>query len=133
MERRIVLQLLAVGGLATLSPALISLAAEQPAPGTSTTVAGTGPAGLLRPRGRAALSGAGAPATGARLDDPHGLAIDAAGNLFFADTGNHRIRKVSPEGTITTVAGSGPIGTDKGVVAGDGGPATAATLRGPMG
>jgi len=62
-----------------------------------------------------------------------GLAVDAAGNLFIADSGNHRIRKVSPDGIITTVAGSGPIGPDKGYAAGDGGPALAATLRGPFG
>jgi hypothetical protein len=94
------------------------------------TVAGSGPTTDGAP---GAFAGDGGPATAARLYHPTGLAIDAPGNLFIADTGNHRIRKVSPDGTITTVAGSGPIGTDKGVVAGDGGPATAATLRGPMG
>jgi sugar lactone lactonase YvrE len=97
--------------------------------GIITTVAGSGPTTDDAPGDYA---GDGGPATKARLYYPVGLAVDAAGNLFIADTGNHRIRKVSPDGTITTVAGSGPTGPDKGVAAGDGGPATAATLRGPM-
>src|SRR5438034_5512783 len=118
MERRIVLQVLAVGGLATLSPSLIALAAEQPAPGTITTVAGTGQAGF---------SGDNGPATQARLDEPIGIAIDAAGNVFIGDGANHRVRKVSPEGIITTVAGTGVEG-----FSGDGGPATKARLAGAL-
>jgi sugar lactone lactonase YvrE len=98
--------------------------------GIITTVAGSGPTTSEAPGDYA---GDGGPATAARLYRPTGLAIDAAGNLFIADTGNHRIRKVSPDGIITTVAGSGPTGPDKGVAAGDGGPAIAATLRGPQG
>src|SRR5438045_3822178 len=124
MERRMVLRFFAMGGLATLSPALISLAAEQPAPGTIATVAGTGPRGF---------SGDNGPATQARLNYPGGIAIDAAGNVFVGDEWNYRVRKVSPDGTITTAAGSGPTGPDKGYAAGEGGPATAATLRGPHG
>src|SRR5207245_2575513 len=116
MERRIVLQLLAVGGLATLSPALISMAAEQPAPGTITTVAGTGEAGF---------SGDNGPAAKARLNYPGGIAIDAAGNVFFGDEWNYRVRKVSPDGSITTYAGTGVEG-----FSGDGGPATQARLGG---
>src|SRR5437763_12329394 len=112
MERRIALQLLAVGGLATLSPSLIGLAAEQPAPGTITTVAGTGQPGF---------SGDNGPATQARLDFPVGVAIDAAGDVYFGDNLNNRVRKVSPDGIITTVAGTGVAG-----FSGDGGPATKA-------
>jgi len=44
----------------------------------------------------------------ARFFLPHGITIDAAGNLYVADFGNHRIRKVSPEGKVSTLAGSGP-------------------------
>jgi sugar lactone lactonase YvrE len=67
------------------------------------------------------------------LNWPRGLAVDAAGNLFIADHNNNRIRKVSPEGIITTVAGSGPTGQDKGASTGDGGLATEARLNGPLG
>ena len=57
--------------------------------------------------------------------------MDSAGNLFLADQNNNRVRKVSPEGIITTVAGSGPTGSGKGGSSGDGGPATAAQLSVP--
>jgi sugar lactone lactonase YvrE len=87
--------------------------------GLLTTVAGTGTHGF---------SGDGGPATEARLYGPGGLAVDAAGNLYFADHYNNRIRKVSPDGIITTVAGSGPAAS-----AGDGGLATKARLNGPFG
>lgn len=45
------------------------------------------------------------PARDARFRDPRGLAVDAAGNVFVADTGNHRLRKIAPDGTVSTVAG----------------------------
>jgi len=64
--------------------------------GTVSTVAGTGVA---------AFAGDGGPATGAALNLPAGLAFDRAGNLYIADPGNDRVRKVAPDGTITTVAG----------------------------
>ena len=65
--------------------------------GTITTVAGNGTAGF---------SGDGGPATSAQFDMPYGVAVDSAGNLYIADTGNNRVRRVS-NGAITTVAGNG--------------------------
>jgi sugar lactone lactonase YvrE len=50
------------------------------------------------------------PGTGARFDGPIGVAVDAAGNLYIADTENERIRKVAPDGIITTFAGNGSYG-----------------------
>ena len=87
--------------------------------GIITTVAGTGVAGY---------AGDGGSATGAQLSTPGGLAIDAAGNLYIADTYNQRIRKVSTGGTITTIAGSGVYG-----FAGDGGAAISAQFEYPYG
>jgi hypothetical protein len=92
--------------------------------GIITTVAGSGKAGF---------SGDGGPATEARFSELRLGVVDTAGNLLIADRNNHRIRKVSPEGIITTVAGSGPTGAAKGVSAGDGGLATEARLNGPFG
>src|SRR5947209_7423207 len=89
--------------------------------GTITTVAGT-----LTVSGS---TGDGGPATAAKLNFPAGVAATADGGFLIADQNNHAIRRVSPAGTITTVAGtltvSGPTG--------DGGPATAATLNFPTG
>jgi len=87
--------------------------------GTITTVAGNGNPGF---------SGDGGPATSARLADPSGVAVDPAGNLYIADSSNHRVRKVSSDGLITTVAGNGTQG-----FSGDGGPATSAELNWPLG
>ena len=64
------------------------------ATGTITTVAGTGEKGY---------SGDGGPAVHARLNQPSDVAVDGAGNLFIAETGNHSVRRVEPDGTITTV------------------------------
>jgi sugar lactone lactonase YvrE len=66
--------------------------------GSLVTVAGTGQAGF---------SGDGGPATSAALNQPIGLALDSTGNLYIADSNNHRIRRVRPDGTISTVAGNG--------------------------
>jgi sugar lactone lactonase YvrE len=70
--------------------------------------------------------GGGGPATQESLFRPQGVALDPAGNLYIAETARHRVRKVSPDGTIATVAGQGTEGSG-----GDGGPATAAHLRFP--
>lgn len=74
--------------------------------------------------GSFAYSGDGGPAIVAQLTSPAGLAVDRAGNLFIADTGNNRIRKVTVDGVIATVAGNGAFGGS-----GDGGPATAASFE----
>ncbi len=84
--------------------------------GIISTVAGNGTAGF---------SGDGGPAIQAQLNLPYGLAVDLAGNLYIADLGNNRVRRVTPDGTIGTYAGSGQT------VLGDGGPAAAALLSGP--
>ena len=90
------------------------------ATGVITTVAGNGTAGY---------SGDNGPATAAELANPAGVAVDAAGDLFIADTGNDRIREVNlATGVITTVAGNGTDG-----YSGDDGPATAAELNYPAG
>jgi uncharacterized repeat protein (TIGR01451 family) len=70
------------------------------------------------------FSGDGGPATSARLSYPSAVAVDAAGNLFIADTYNYRIRKVTPAGIISTIAGKGTAG-----FSGDGGPAISAEIR----
>jgi cysteine-rich repeat protein len=90
------------------------------ASGLITTVAGTGAQGF---------SGDGGPAARAGLSSPVGAAVDGLGNLFIADSSNHRIRRVDvATGVITTVAGTGVAG-----FSGDGGPATSAQLAGAEG
>ncbi len=85
--------------------------------GTRTLVAGKGPA---------AFGGDGAQATHAYLNYPSGVVLDAAGNVYIADTDNNRIRKVGANGIIQTVAGNG-----FGFYSGDGGPAAAGFLGAP--
>src|SRR5260370_1327183 len=75
-----------------------------------------------------AFSGDNGAAATASLSDPFGVAVDAIGNLYIADTSNHRIRKVDTSGIIATVAGNGIAGHS-----GDGGPATSAALNAPIG
>ena len=87
--------------------------------GTISTFAGNGTAGY---------SGDGGLAIEAEIFQPFQLAIDAAGNLYIADWGNSRVRKITPAGIITTVAGGGPNYGPPG----DGGPATAATIGGNL-
>jgi hypothetical protein len=85
--------------------------------GIITTVAGTGTPGY---------SGDNGAATSAELDGPYGVAVDGTGNLYIADVGNNVIRKVTPGGTITSVAGNGTPG-----YSGDGGSSTSASLYHP--
>lgn len=83
--------------------------------GTVTTFAGTGTYGD---------SGDGGPAMAAAIEVPGGLAEDSSGNVYVSDRMAHRIRRVAPDGTPTTLAGTGATG-----YSGDGGPARLAQLR----
>lgn len=86
--------------------------------GTVTTAAGAGPAGF---------SGDGGSALSALLNSPLAMALDSAGSLYIADTGNGRVRRVSTVGAISTAAGNGGFGAS-----GDGGPALSASFRRPV-
>jgi len=86
--------------------------------GVITTVAGSGTKGF---------GGDNGPATSTRINGAEGIAVDSAGNLYIADTGNNRVRKVS-NGVIATIAGIGTPG-----LSGDGGPAASAQLNAPWG
>lgn len=88
--------------------------------GIITTITGSGERGF---------TGDGGPAMSAQLYFPHGIALDEIGNLYIADVGNHRVRRVEARtGSISTVAGTG-----RNEFYGDGGPATAAGLYSPRG
>jgi len=92
--------------------------------GIITTVAGSGPSDQLG----GGFSGDGGPATAAKLNMPHDVVLDSAGNLYIADSVNNRTRRVDgATGMITTVAGNGVSG-----FSGDGGPATTAQLNFPI-
>jgi sugar lactone lactonase YvrE len=88
------------------------------ADGIAQHIAGTGVTGF---------SGDGGHALKAQFNFPNHLVTDGAGNLFIADTANHRVRKISTNGVITTVAGTGKSG-----FSGDGGPAIEAELGAPV-
>ncbi len=91
--------------------------------GIITTVAGDGTAGA---------TGDGGQATAATLNNPLGISVDAAGNLYIADTYNQKIREVTPAGVISTIAGNGTTqGNGSGSYSGDNGPATLAGLSLP--
>jgi sugar lactone lactonase YvrE len=85
-----------------------------------TTIAGTGVGGF---------SGDGNPATTAQLDNPSGVAVDSQGDVFIADSGNNRIRKINTSGIISTYAGTGSC---RGSL-GNGGPASSGSLCVPTG
>ncbi|MER6382579.1 RICIN domain-containing protein [Streptomyces sp. NPDC001250] len=87
--------------------------------GKISTVAGTGSAGFR---------GDGGPAVSAQLNGPHEVAVDGAGDLYISDLGNHRVRKITADGRISTVVGTGAAG-----FGGDGGPAASAQLNYPYG
>src|SRR5579864_824193 len=72
--------------------------------------------------------GDGGPALQAAISDAEGVAVDVAGNIFLADANDHRVRKITPDGLITTIAGDGWPG-----FRGDGGPASASRLNTPYG
>jgi len=92
--------------------------------GIINTVAGNGKYGF---------AGDGGPATSAELLYPGGVAVDRAGNIYIADHGNNRIRKVDTAGIITTVAGGTKVCQEPYCFSGDGGPATSAQLAQPSG
>ena len=87
--------------------------------GAITVVAGTG---------TQSYGGDGAAAASAHLNTPRDVAVDSSGNLYIADTNNHRIRRVDTAGVITTV-----VGTGANTYGGDGGPATSAQINNPLG
>jgi hypothetical protein len=148
LRRQVALPLLAGAAAAVLAAAVVlpirltrdGAAALAPAGPTSppASAAGSppvppplprGPIGTVAGNGTVGYSGDGGPATAAKLSqNPTGLARDAAGDLYIADGDNNVVRRVSPDGTITTVAGDGKAG-----FSGDGGPATAAQLDQPLG
>ncbi len=85
--------------------------------GIISTIAGTGVAGYNFDN---------VPATTAKLNQPNGVAVDAAGNIYIAEMAGNRIRKINTSGIITTIAGNGTSG-----ITGDGGPATSALVNHP--
>jgi len=113
--------LVAVAALAALLPAgFVFPQKAVAATNTITTVAGSDSFG--------GFSGDGGPAVAAAINEPAGITVMPDGGYLFADAGNDRVRRIFPDGTINTVAGPGNFG-----VPGDGGPATAAGLRDPLG
>lgn len=96
---------------------LVASFAASADPARVTTLAGTGEAGY---------SGDGGPATAAKCHEPNGSARGPDGSLYFCDTLNHAIRRIAPDGTLSTVAGTGKKG-----YSGDNGPATKGELAEP--
>jgi ribosomal protein S11 len=111
----------ALAGVSALAVMSVVIATGLAASGTDTitTLAGTGTAGFSGDTGQASA---------AQLNSPRGGAVDAVGNVYIADRNNHRVRKVSPAGVITTFAGTGVAG-----FSGDTGQASAAQLSVPEG
>ena len=90
--------------------------------GIITTVAGNGDT---------TFSGDGGPATEAGLGLPRGIAVDTGGNLYIALSSQHRVVRITPEGTLATFAGIGPVNRSSGGFSGDGGLATEAAVNQP--
>jgi uncharacterized protein (TIGR03437 family) len=91
-------------------------------------VAPTGELRTLAGTGSSSFAGDGGPASAAQLNSAAGAGFDTQGNLYIADTNNHRVRRIEPDGTITTIAGNGTAG-----FAVDFGSPTAALLNSPRG
>lgn len=126
MNRLLTLTIVTVLAWSVLGKAPICTATDEaPRAGTIRTVAGNGVAGFQGDEG---------PAIDAQLNYPQGVAVDLLGRLLIADSGNGRIRQVSREGKITTVAGNGSVPPTRfeGDPLGDNGPAIAAPLLGPV-
>ena len=104
-------------GMLVVPVAAQAQSTDEIPPGTIVTVAGTGLPGFLS---------AGALATKSNLTEPHGVAVDAEGNLIIADTYNHRIARVDAKGILTPIAGTGSAG-----FGGDGGPGPGASFNTP--
>jgi len=107
-----------LASMACISCGPVSASAEEIAY-TITTVAGNGERGF---------GGDGGPATAAKLNRPCAVAVDSEGNIYIADYGNNRVRRIGVDATISTLAGTGEAG-----FSGDGGPAAKAKLHGPYG
>jgi len=108
-----------LGGLLFLLAMSHLANAQMQTVSTINTIAGNGVAGF---------SGDGGPALSAQFNFPRGLAIDGQGNLYISDFNNNRVRKITPSGIITTIAGTGAANST-----GDGGPAASAALHSPEG
>jgi hypothetical protein len=119
---RVALATLAVA-VAAIVAGLAGIAAAEPPQGQIDLVAGT----------TAGYGGDGGPATAAQLNGPSDVSVMPDGSVLIADTANNRIRKISPTGVITTVAGTGTACAAPTNPCGDGGPATAAQLKVPNG
>ena len=122
------------GGTPLAPYAAVAIAADRSAniyfadPISSNSVFKVDPAGAITRiagNSRTVFSGDGGPAVDASLNSPRGVTIDQAGNLYILDTGNQRIRRVTPDGIINTFAGGGSA------VLGDGGPAISGQLNYP--
>jgi sugar lactone lactonase YvrE len=117
------------GSGASLADATSASATVTLASGDATVMANfTGIIETVAGNGSAIYAGDGIAATSASLYDPYGVAFDLSGNLYIADYGNNRIRKVDTSGNITTVAGNGSA-----TYAGDSGAAISASLHQPSG
>ena len=97
--------------IADLAPATSSVPLTPPAAGGCRILRVTPDniVSVVAGTGRCGFSGDGGPAASAELDNPNGIAFDAAGNLYVADSYNNRIRRIDAHGVITTVAGNGNV------------------------